>query len=1156
MDAAAHATVGAATGTVTSAAHASAPVSAESASVAIGSSQSTTAPNISAKRAKQDRSRDTNVDMAPPHQEIDEALYSRQLYVLGHDAQKRMAESNVLIVGMSGLGVEVAKNLILAGVKTVTIADDTPVAWVDLSSNFYCEPADVAAGVSRAAACLPKLVTLNPYVNVSQTTLHDDQVDAEIAKHQVVICVDQPLARCLLVSAAARSAGTKFTACSSRGAFGMIFNDFGAEFTVLDPTGEPPRSVLLSSIFKEKSTDDTGKEKPVLSVTCMEEHRHDFETGDFLTFSEVKGLVGLNDGTPRKIRVTGPYTFKIELDEHDDALVLQGEYDRGGVATQVVMPQTLSFLPLGEALDAPEFLVSDFAKFDRLHTLHACFRSLDAFAAARGGAVPVPGSSADAEAFIASLSKCLPEGEPLNRDVAQAFARTCAGNLSPMAATLGGIVAQEALKAISFKFGPIRQFFYFDCTEALPEPLPSEAECAPLQCRYDGQIAVLGRSFVDRIRALRYFLVGAGAIGCEMLKNWALMGIGSGADGRVLVTDMDTIEKSNLSRQFLFRDSDIGAPKSGAAARAVQAMNAEMNVESFEDRVGPETEEKFDDAFWEGLSGVCNALDNVQARLYVDQRCVYYCKPLLESGTLGTKGNVQVVVPHLTESYGSSRDPPEKSIPICTLKNFPYQIEHTLQWARDYFEGAFRAGPEDANSYARRGQEFIDDLRKQGMGTMLPTLDELHKNLVVARPESFADCVAWARLVFEELFSTSIKQLLFAFPHDMVDSAGIPFWSGTKRAPTPLEFDIHNETHVMFIESAARLRAFVYGIGDVPASTSALTAAAVVNGGGAAFAEVLQPMLERVRIPTFVPKRGMKIATTDAEAESQGGATITDSDEQEVVKLIDSLPPPESLVAGSGALGEKGQLLTPVQFEKDDDTNFHIDFITACSNLRAANYSIEPANRHKSKMIAGKIIPAIATTTAFVTGLVCIELYKLVKLGYTDLGSNKSSKNAWAVPCGDSEEKKAAAAASKKEAARRLEMFKNGFSNLALPFFGFSEPIAAPKSSMGSGREWTLWDRFDVDEGDMTLAEFLAMFEERFGLEISMISCGLSMLYSSFTAAKKLEERRKMRMSEIVRTVAKMEFHASQKYLVFEVCCNDKDGEDVEVPYIRFKFRD
>lgn len=82
----------------------------------------------------------------------------------------------------------------------------------------------------------------------------------------------------------------------------------------------------------------------------------------------------------------------------------------------------------------------------------------------------------------------------------------------------------------------------------------------------------------------------------------------------------------------------------------------------------------------------------------MDRRCVYYRKPLLESGTLGTKGNVQVVIPFLTESYSSSQDPPEKSIPICTLKNFPNAIEHTLQVS------ICRAGESQSVRLARQDQ--------------------------------------------------------------------------------------------------------------------------------------------------------------------------------------------------------------------------------------------------------------------------------------------------------------------------------------------------------------------------------------------------------------------------------------------------------------------
>lgn len=87
----------------------------------------------------------------------------------------------------------------------------------------------------------------------------------------------------------------------------------------------------------------------------------------------------------------------------------------------------------------------------------------------------------------------------------------------------------------------------------------------------------------------------------------------------------------------------------------------------------------YDEAFFDSIDGVTNALDNVKARLYMDQRCVFFKKPLLESGTLGTKGNTQVIIPHLTESYASSQDPPEKETPSCTVKNFPNAIQHTIE---------------------------------------------------------------------------------------------------------------------------------------------------------------------------------------------------------------------------------------------------------------------------------------------------------------------------------------------------------------------------------------------------------------------------------------------------------------------------------------------
>ena len=211
-----------------------------------------------------------------------------------------------------------------------------------------------------------------------------------------------------------------------------------------------------------------------------------------------------------------------------------------------------------------------------------------------------------------------------------------------MVAFLGGLVAQEVLKCCSSKFNPVKQFMYFDSLESLPsqEKFPRTAEnTKPVGSRYDAQIAVFGADYQAAIANLKVFLVGSGAIGCEMLKNWALMGLGSGPNGGIIVTDNDSIEKSNLNRQFLFRPKDVGGNKSEIAAKAVQAMNPDLNGKIFPklDKVGPETEDIFGDEFWTPLDFVTNALDNVDARTYVDRRCVFFKKPLLESGTLGTK---------------------------------------------------------------------------------------------------------------------------------------------------------------------------------------------------------------------------------------------------------------------------------------------------------------------------------------------------------------------------------------------------------------------------------------------------------------------------------------------------------------------------------------
>uniref|UniRef100_A0A6A7FQJ3 E1 ubiquitin-activating enzyme n=1 Tax=Hirondellea gigas TaxID=1518452 RepID=A0A6A7FQJ3_9CRUS len=1000
--------------------------------------------------------------------DIDESLYSRQLYVLGHDAMRRMANSDVLIAGLGGLGVEVAKNVILGGVKSVTLQDMKAVTWNDLGAQYYLTEASI--GSNRAQVSQEQLSQLNTYVRVNIET--NPITEDTIKKFKVIVLTDSDGEEQARLAGYCRTHGVCLIIANTAGLYGQVFCDFGPEFEVVDSDGENPVSVMVAGVSKE--TDGV--------VTCLDECRHGLEDGSYVTFTEVQGMLELNGCTPLKIKVLGPFTFSI-----GDTTGFS-DYIRGGVAAQVKMPKKLEFKSYEESIAKPEFIITDFAKFERPSQLHIVFQALQQYVK-QVGRKPKAWSDKDADKFLELFKQVNDSSdakvEKVDEDLVKQFSKICVGEIVAIDAVIGGIVAQEVMKGCSGKFTPIYQWLYFDALECLPDDksVLTEENCSPTNTRYDSIISIFGKDFQKKLGQLKYFLVGAGAIGCELLKNFAMMGVGVKEDGgKVVVTDMDLIEKSNLNRQFLFRPWDVQKAKSDTAAAAVCSMNPHLNIVAHQNRVGPESEKVYDDTFFENLDGVANALDNVEARLYMDRRCVYYHKPLLESGTLGTKGNVQVIVPFLTESYGSSQDPPEKSIPICTLKNFPNAIEHTLQWARDMFEGEFKQLPENAAFYLGDAK-FIERTMKLPGSQPAQILDSVKKALVSDKPADFQACVAWARIHFGQQYHNQILQLLHNFPKEQTTTSGEPFWSGPKRCPHAIVFDVNDTLHLDYVMSGANLKAEVYGIPQIRNRS------------------LVAEMAEKVHVPQFLPKSGVKIAVTEADAEAQSNAI----DDRSISELQASIPTLSDL---------KGVHVFPLEFEKDDDSNFHMDFIVAASNLRAGNYDIAPADRHKSKLIAGKIIPAIATTTALVSGLVTLEFIKLGQ-GHTN-----------------------------------VEKFKNGFVNIALPFFGFSEPIAAPKNKY-YGKEWTLWDRFEV-QGEMTLAEFINYFNDEHKLEITMLSQGVSMLYSFFMQPAKRKERMELPLSEVVRKVSKRKLEPHVRALVLELCANDTDGEDVEIPYVKY----
>jgi len=134
------------------------------------------------------------------------------------------------------------------------------------------------------------------------------------------------------------------------------------------------------------------------------------------------------------------------------------------------------------------------------------------------------------------------------------------------------------------KYSPLKQWLHYDIFEALPE---GNVDRTPQNGRYDDYILVFGREIQEKVMKVKTFMIGAGALGCEFIKAFALMGLGCSAEGKVSVTDNDNIEVSNLNRQFLFRKHNVGSSKSKVACEIAKDINNDFNVKDYQALVAP-----------------------------------------------------------------------------------------------------------------------------------------------------------------------------------------------------------------------------------------------------------------------------------------------------------------------------------------------------------------------------------------------------------------------------------------------------------------------------------------------------------------------------------------------------------------------------------------
>ncbi|XP_050233373.1 SUMO-activating enzyme subunit 2 [Mercurialis annua] len=177
------------------------------------------------------------------------------------------------------------------------------------------------------------------------------------------------------------------------------------------------------------------------------------------------------------------------------------------------------------------------------------------------------------------------------------------------------------------------------------------------------------------IKGAKVLMVGAGGIGCELLKTLALSGFQD-----IHIIDMDTIEVSNLNRQFLFRKSHVGQSKAKVARDAVLRFKPHIKITPYHANV---KDSEFNVDFFKQFSVVLNGLDNLDARRHVNRLSLAAEVPLVESGTTGFLGQVTVHVKGKTECYECQPKPAPKSYPVCTITSTPSKFVHCIVWAKD-----------------------------------------------------------------------------------------------------------------------------------------------------------------------------------------------------------------------------------------------------------------------------------------------------------------------------------------------------------------------------------------------------------------------------------------------------------------------------------------
>jgi ubiquitin-activating enzyme E1 len=569
-------------------------------------------------------------------------LNSRTILATNKEIFKALTNTSLCIINgnYNSLSQEILKNAVLLNIKKITLNFNIlPLK----TSNLYFNN-------------LNEFRNLNSLVEINDLDI--ETIISNIPKkiYDIVIVINTSLKLTNKINKIARENNIYFIYTSCYGLLGTIFNDLGNEYNILNTEGIEHKKLIIKEINSN-------------IITCVDEH--EIYDNDIL-------IINYKNNNEEQLTAKKISPLKIQINK-----IIKLEE----INYIIKKNNTTSFkyLNFEDSLLFPEYENYDFSiEYAFKEALHQLLISCDKYIEEQG-TIMRPWSDADLLLFK-QYSSSFDELNVNYSAIGIKFCYTASGEILAFNSIIGGMVAHEIIKIMSKNNIPIKQWIHIEYFKLIK--LNEIINLKNKKNKYESLINIFGNDVLKQIQNTKPFVVGSGAIGCELMKHLSNLGTNT-----INITDNDNIEKSNLSRQFLFGNNDIGKSKSIVASEKVKQFNEDININTYELKVCRETENTFNKQFHSNIDIYLNALDNVEARKYMDRMAIYYEKPLIDSGTSGAMANIQIVIPNLTISYSSLTDMPEKTIPMCTIKSFPYKTEHTIQWARELFEEEFNIIP-------------------------------------------------------------------------------------------------------------------------------------------------------------------------------------------------------------------------------------------------------------------------------------------------------------------------------------------------------------------------------------------------------------------------------------------------------------------------------